>query len=82
MRRMTNQEVADRIGLTHTAVSRIRSGQRRASVAVIRRIVSEFGADADRLLEAAEAQDPTQWIKYLDELLVTNAPDHSSSVPA
>lgn len=38
----TNQEVADRLGLTHSAISRIRSGQRLPSFQVMNRIATEY----------------------------------------
>lgn len=40
---LTNRGVGDRIGLTHSAISRIRSGGRLPSIAVMRRIETEFG---------------------------------------
>lgn len=39
----TNQEVADAIGLTHSGVSRIRSGNRLPSIAKMRQIEAAFG---------------------------------------
>lgn len=49
----TNQKVADDLGITHSAVSRIRSGDRFPSVALMRNIETAYGwrlADQARLL--------------------------------
>lgn len=42
---VTNQAVADRIGITHSAVSRIRSGDRLPSFDVMRVIAEVYGWD-------------------------------------
>ena len=49
----TNAEVARRIGLNHSSVSRMRSGARAASLDVIYRIASEFDVPPGPLLAAA-----------------------------
>lgn len=41
----TNSEVGARIGLTHSAVSRIRSGERLPSMSIMRAIEDEYGWD-------------------------------------
>lgn len=48
----TNREVADRIGLTHSAVSRIRSGQRYPGVEVMGVIAREFKWPVNSQVEA------------------------------
>lgn len=40
---LTNQQIAKTLGLSHSGVSRIRSGERLPSVAVMLKIESEYG---------------------------------------
>ena len=79
MRRLTNQEVGNRIGLTHTAVSRIRSGQRRSSVSTIHAIAEAFGGDVELLVRYSSEPSPDHWVEYLERLMVT---DGAAAVPA
>jgi transcriptional regulator with XRE-family HTH domain len=48
----TNHEVGARIGLSHSGVSRIRSGTRLPSVPVMSKIASEYGWDLNDQVEA------------------------------
>jgi len=41
--RVTNQELGEAIGLSHSSVSRLRSGERGTSTTVMLRIEAEFG---------------------------------------
>lgn len=45
---VTNQRVADDLGITHSAVSRIRSGDRRPSLTVMLTIHERFDWSLDR----------------------------------
>lgn len=44
---VTNQQVATDLGITHSAVSRIRSGERRPSLDLLIRIADVFGWSVD-----------------------------------
>lgn len=48
----TNHEVGSRIGLSHSGVSRIRSGDRLPSVPVMAKIATEYGWSLDDQVEA------------------------------
>lgn len=45
---VTNERVAQDLGVTHSAVSRIRSGQRHPSVALMRKITDVYRWKGDR----------------------------------
>jgi transcriptional regulator with XRE-family HTH domain len=48
----TNREVAERIGLTHSAVSRIRSGQRFPGIEVMGAIARVYGWPVNQQVDA------------------------------
>lgn len=48
----TNQDVAAKIGLTHSGVSRIRTGDRLPSVATMGRIQEQYGWSVQAQVEA------------------------------
>lgn len=50
----TNSDVASRVGLTHSGVSRIRSGARLPSIAVMRRIETVYGWNTQKQIESRE----------------------------
>lgn len=71
MSKLSNAEVGERLGMSHSSVSRMRAGERVASVEVLERIVSEYEADPAELLHAAaEASRGSKqgWIRLLDRL--------------
>ena len=43
--KVTNQKVADRLGINHSTVSRIRSGERHPSLNLMRKIEAEYDWD-------------------------------------
>ncbi|QXJ40737.1 hypothetical protein [Curtobacterium phage Parvaparticeps] len=51
----TNSEVAARIGLTHSGVSRLRSGQRNPSIVVMRNIENQYGWEVGDQVNAIES---------------------------
>jgi len=51
----TNQDVALKIGMTHSGVSRIRSGARLPSIAAMRRIETAYGWLTGYQIESREA---------------------------
>lgn len=68
--RLTNQEVAERLDLAHSTVSRIRRGDRATSVEVIHRISQEFGVPTDELVAAASSAhrgDKYPWIRLMEK---------------
>lgn len=48
---LTNEQIAKLIGLTHSAVSRLRSSDRQPSIATMYRVESAFGWPASEQLE-------------------------------
>lgn len=77
-RPMSNQEVATRIGLTHTGVSRLRSGSRVASMGTMLKIHEVFRVPVAKLMDTANElrangnRDP--WCDLLRETFVTAEP--------
>lgn len=63
---VTNQRVADDIGLTHSAVSRIRSGDRMPSLKVVRRIAAEYGWPIE---DQIKSLDPAVYAEAFEALL-------------
>jgi len=49
---MTNQEFGERVGVTHSMASRIRSGHRLPSTGVLVRIHEQFGVPLQELMDA------------------------------
>lgn len=73
--KMTNAAVAERIGLDHTTVSRIRSADRLPSSSVLYRFHREFGIPLEDLhLAADEVRDGKSdpWIALMDQYLVAD----------
>jgi transcriptional regulator with XRE-family HTH domain len=67
--RLTNQEVAERLGLSHSTVSRIRRADRLTSVDVLQRISVEFDVPAEELMSAAASAhrgDKYPWIRLME----------------
>lgn len=70
---MSNAEVATRLGMSVSGVSRMRRGYRVGSAATLVRISREFGVDLGSLTEAAAAAsdgDPAEWIELMDRTLI------------
>ena len=68
----TNTEIAGRLGLAHSTVSRMRTGERVGSVRTLRRISKEFEIPLERVMSSAgEALDgdPANWVKLMAELI-------------
>jgi transcriptional regulator with XRE-family HTH domain len=52
---VTNQEMATRVGIHHSMASRLRAGKRLPSVALMRRISTEYGVPLAELVDAHTA---------------------------
>lgn len=65
---LTNQEFGERIGVGHSMASRIRSGQRLPSVAVMKRISEEFDLPLETLVLRHE-QGPEAFGKLIRSTL-------------
>lgn len=66
----TNVEIAERLGLEHSMVSRLRSGDRVGSVDVLQKISTEFDTDLSALVAAAvkaRAGDTEEFVSILEE---------------
>jgi transcriptional regulator with XRE-family HTH domain len=63
---VTNQRVADDLGITHSMVSRIRSGDRLPSLQLVRRIADRLGWAID---EQIATLDPEKYAAGFEELL-------------
>lgn len=68
----TNAEIASRLGVSHSTVSRMRSGKRIGSPEVLVRISTEFDVPLERVMTAATAArrgKPKDWTKLMNEIL-------------
>jgi transcriptional regulator with XRE-family HTH domain len=68
MSQLTNDAVAERLGLSHSAVSRMRRGERIASPRTAVRIAEEFGVSLDELTRAsalASSGEREPWVELL-----------------
>ena len=63
---VTNQRVAEDLGITHSAVSRIRSGDRLPSLALVRRIAARYGW---RVEDQIEDLDPERYAAAFEAVL-------------
>jgi transcriptional regulator with XRE-family HTH domain len=63
---VTNQRVAEDLGVTHSAVSRIRSGDRLPSLALVRRISARYNWSVE---EQIEDLDPTRYAAAFEAIL-------------
>jgi transcriptional regulator with XRE-family HTH domain len=68
MTRLTNPEIAERIGMTATGVSRLRSGNRRPSVLVAERILSEFAPDRYQEGVVAFSDSGEAQVRFLESI--------------
>ncbi len=59
---LTQQELADRVGTSHSAISRIESGRHRTSVATLQRVAQALGL---RLVVGFESGPPDRPIREL-----------------
>lgn len=72
----TNTDIAARLGLAHSTVSRMRSGARVGSVRTLCRISSEFDIPLEKVMTAADkalAGDKDDWVKLINGLDATPA---------
>ena len=68
----TNTEIAEKLGLAHSTVSRMRTGERVGSVRTLRRLSREFDLDLDRVMAAAGQAldgDKGDWVKLMAEVV-------------
>jgi len=63
---VTNQQVADDIGITHSAVSRIRSGDRLPSIQLVRKIAATYGWPVEQQIEDL---DPARYAVAFEAVL-------------
>lgn len=76
--KLSNVEVGLALNMSHSSVSRMRSGERVASIDVLDRIAREYHAEPAVLLEAAAKAsrgDTKEWVQVLDELFDDGEPD-------
>lgn len=74
----TNVEIAERLGLDHSMVSRLRIGDRVGSIDVLSKISTEFNTPLGPLVAAAvkaRAGDVSDFVAILDEAFRTPAED-------
>lgn len=68
----TNAEVAERLGVSHSTVSRMRTAKRIGSPEVLQRISIEFKIPLDDVMKAAvnaRAGKPTLWTRMMKKVL-------------
>lgn len=63
---VTNQRVAEDLGITHSTVSRIRSGDRLPSLQLVRRIAARYGWPVE---EQIEDLDPARYAVAFEAVL-------------
>lgn len=63
---VTNQRVAEELGVTHAHISRIRSGDRLPSLQLVRRINARFGWS---VTEQIADLDPKRYAEAFEEIL-------------
>lgn len=63
---VTNETVAQELGITHSAVSRIRSGDRLPSLALVRRIAATYGWSIE---DQIASRDPMVYANGFEDLL-------------
>lgn len=76
--RLGNSEVARTLDMSHSSVSRMRTGTRIGSADTLQALVEHYGADPADLLEAAALAahgDTKAWVELLDKLLRDDVPD-------
>ena len=67
----TNTDIAARIGLAHSTVSRMRTGELVGSVRTLRRIAREFDIPLERVMSAAGSAldgDKGDWVALMSEI--------------
>lgn len=64
---VTNQRVADDLGVTHSMISRIRSGDRLPSLQLVRRISGALGWPVE---DQVASLDPVKYAEEFERLLV------------
>lgn len=68
MTKTTNVEIAGRLGMTPSGISRLRSGDRRPSFALMGQIATEFGWPVS---EQAQALDMGNWVDDFNTIVET-----------
>lgn len=84
VRRLTNTEVAQRLGVHHSYVSRLRSGDRVASIPTLIAISDLYDVPVGKLARAASRAnkgDTREWVELLDGILVAPT-DEPVAAPA
>lgn len=66
---MTNEEVGKRIGLTYSAVSRLRRGERLPSIEVMVAVSREFGWDVADQVKVRTSQGARMYSALLNEYI-------------
>lgn len=72
----TNTEIAAKLGLAHSTVSRMRTGERVGSVRTLRRLSREFDIPLERVMSAAGQAlegDKRDWTRLMGEIVGDDA---------
>lgn len=72
----TNAEVAAKLGVSHSTVSRMRTGKRVGSPQVLVRLSQEYNVPLDEVMTAAvSARDgkPAKWTMLMNRVMGTSA---------
>lgn len=81
MGQLSNERVADTLGLSSSAVSRMRRGERIASPRVMLRISEAYGVTVEALTRAAAAAsegDREQWIALMSSAFRAPGAGHAA----
>lgn len=76
--RLSNIEIATALNLSQSTVSRMRSGQRLASLETLQLIAQQYSVEPSILLAAAAKAsqgDRSEWIKVLNQIFDDGEPD-------
>lgn len=79
---LSNSEIASALGMSHSGVSRMRSGARVASIDTLQKLIEMYDAEPRALVAAASKAtlgDPEPWRSLLRELFGEEEPDAESA---
>lgn len=78
MAKLSNAEVGLALGMSHSSISRMRTGERIASIEALEKIGTEYHADPAELLSAAAEAgrgNKRPWVDLLERLFDDGIPD-------
>lgn len=83
--RLSNVEIADTLNLSQSTVSRMRTGERIASIETLQAICEHYGVEPATLMAAASKAgqgDVTEWVEILSHAFDDGEPDPDAAEPS